>query len=51
MKDQGGGYAARYDATRGFYKIPQTQVDLSAGTIKQNNGWNGTEGFYASWTE
>lgn len=51
MKDQGGGYAARYDATRGFYKIPQTQVDLAAGSIKQNNGWNGTEGFYASWTE
>lgn len=51
MKDQVGGYAARYEATRGFYKIPQTQVDLAAGAIKQNAGWSGTEGFYASWTD
>lgn len=51
MKDQGAGYAARYEATRGFYKIPQTQVDLAAGSIEQNAGWNGTEGFYSAWSE
>lgn len=44
-----GGYVARYNATRGFYKIPQTQVDLSNGAYKQNAGWDGTEGFYGTW--
>ncbi len=49
MRDQGAGYAARYDATRGFYRIPGEQIDLAAGTLKQNPGWEGTEGFYSQW--
>lgn len=46
---QVGGYKARYQATNGFYKIPQEEVDLSNGTYKQNAGWDGTTGFYGSW--
>lgn len=44
-----GGYKARYNATNGFYKIPQEQIDLSDGAYKQNAGWEGTTGFYGSW--
>lgn len=51
MKEQGGGYASRYNATNGYYRIPQAQVSLSNGAIKQNSGWEGTSGFYASWQE
>lgn len=29
MKPFGGGYRARYQATRGFFKIPETQITLS----------------------
>lgn len=32
-------YAARYNATKGFYRIPKSQIDLSAGEYKQNAGW------------
>ena len=44
----GEGLAARYKATQGgFYRIPQGQINLSAGAYKQNPGWEGTEGFYS----
>lgn len=33
------GYAARYNATKGFYRIPKNQIDLSGGEYKQNAGW------------
>lgn len=46
---QGGGYSARYNATNGFFRIPQTQIDLSAGAYKQNAGWEGTTGRYNAW--
>lgn len=46
---QGGGYSARYNATNGFFRIPQTQIDLSAGAYKQNAGWEGTSGRYNGW--
>ena len=49
MRDQGEGYVARYNATNGYYKIPETQVDLSNGGLKQNPGWEGTTGYYGSW--
>lgn len=49
MKDQGDGYVARYKATKGYYRIPQAQVDLSNGSIKQNAGWDGTTGYYSQW--
>ena len=34
-----GGYAARYNATAGFFKIPETEVSLSNGALVQNEGW------------
>lgn len=49
MRDQGDGYVARYNKTQGFYKIPQEQIDLAGGALKQNAGWEGTEGSYAQW--
>lgn len=49
MKDQGDGYVARYNATKGYYKIPANQVALSNGELKQNAGWEGTTGYYGSW--
>ena len=32
-------YATRYNATKGFYRIPKSQIDLSGGLYKQNAGW------------
>lgn len=49
MKDQGDGYVARYKATNGYFKIPNTQVRLSNGGLKQNAGWEGDAGYYGSW--
>jgi hypothetical protein len=49
MKDQGDGYVARYKATKGYYRIPQAQIDLSGGAYKQNAGWDGTTGYYSQW--
>ncbi|MCD7975988.1 MAG: RagB/SusD family nutrient uptake outer membrane protein [Tannerellaceae bacterium] len=43
----GGGYSARYNATRGFYKIPESQVTLSQYLV-QNPGW-GSEAEFAGW--
>ena len=45
----GGGYRARYNATAGFQKIPENQVDLSEGGIKQNPGWEGADSQYTGW--
>ena len=45
----GGGYAARYKATAGFCKIPESQVYLSEGGIKQNAGWEGADTNYTAW--
>lgn len=42
-----GGYAARYKATAGFAKMPETQ--LSLGTVVQNPGWEGAISDYAGW--
>lgn len=32
-------YAKRYNETKGFYRIPKAQIDLSGGKYKQNAGW------------
>jgi len=45
----GGGYAARYVATGGFFAIPQSQIDLSNGVLKQNPGWGTTANEYTGW--
>ena len=42
-----GGYAARYNATAGFQKMPETQVSL--GTVKQNDGWTDASSEYNGW--
>ncbi len=49
MKSQAGSFASRYNETKGYYRIPKSQVDLSNGSIKQNQGWEGSNGYYASW--
>ena len=41
-----GGYAARYNATAGFFKIPETQILLNEGKVKQNAGYEGADGEY-----
>lgn len=44
-----GGYAARYKATRGFFKIPEGQISLSDNVLKQNAGWTDNTSEYAGW--
>lgn len=50
MKDQMAGYAARYQATRGFFMLPSSEVDLSNGVLKQNPGW-GTDAIFVNWVD
>ncbi len=42
-----GGYAARYNATAGFFKIPESQISLSTA-LQQNPGW-GSDAEYNGW--
>jgi hypothetical protein len=35
---------ARFDKTKGFLPIPETQISLSNGVLQQNDGWNTTDG-------
>ena len=42
-----GGYAARYKATAGFQKMPDTQIAM--GAVVQNAGWTGSESEYQGW--
>jgi hypothetical protein len=45
------GYSARYDATKGFFPIPQSQIDLSEGLLKQTAGYSLTGlGLYRGWS-
>jgi len=46
-KAHNGGYAARYNATAGFQKIPDNQISL--GYIKQNEGWTTSDSEYTGW--
>ncbi|MBQ2523572.1 MAG: RagB/SusD family nutrient uptake outer membrane protein [Prevotella sp.] len=46
-KAHNGGYIARYNATAGFQKMPETQIAL--GTVKQNDGWSDASSEYAGW--
>lgn len=50
MKDQGAGYAARYEATKGFMPIPLSELELSGGMLKQNPGWDASA-LFVSWNE
>jgi hypothetical protein len=49
MKPQQGGAPARYQATQGFMPIPQSEIDLADGALKQNPGWDIPP--FVSWTE
>lgn len=49
MKAFGGGYRARFEKTKGFWPIPQSQIDLSDGVLKQNEGWGTPEAEYTGW--
>lgn len=40
------GYSARYDETKGFFPIPQSQINLSNGLLEQIEGWRDGEGLY-----
>ena len=42
-----GGYVARYNATAGFQKMPETQIAL--GTVQQNDGWTAADAEYTGW--
>lgn len=45
----GGGYAARYNETGGFYPIPDTEISLSDGVLEQNDGWDNSTSEYSGW--
>lgn len=50
MKDQGAGYKARYEATYGFRPIPRSEISLSNGVLKQNEGWtDAASAQYTGW--
>ena len=48
-KKQEVGYSDRYNATAGFFKIPETEISLSNGKIKQNPGWDDASANYNAW--
>jgi len=45
----GGGYASRYQATNGFFPIPESEIALSDGVLKQNAGWGDGSSLYTGW--
>lgn len=49
MASYGGGWAARYTATGGFWPIPQTQITRSGGVLTQNKGWETSDAVYMGW--
>ncbi len=42
------GYSARYDQTKGFFPIPESQIKLSNGKLQQTVGFR-NEGRYPGW--
>lgn len=48
-KSFGGGYKARYNATKGFFPIPENQIALSEGVLTQNEGWGTSAAEYTGW--
>lgn len=43
-------YASRLKETQGYWAIPQTEIDLSNGVLKQNQGWS-TAALFTDWTK
>ena len=48
-KEFDGGWVARYQETKGFYPIPESQINLSDGVLTQNDGWGTGTSDYAGW--
>ncbi len=49
MRGFGGGYRARYQATGGFWPIPNNEILLSDGVLTQNAGWGTPEAEFPGW--
>jgi len=49
QKNFGSGYANRYNETKGFFPLPYSEIQLSAGVLTQTPGWGGTEHEYHGW--
>ena len=49
MRAFGGGYRARFEATGGFWPIPESQIQLSEGVLVQNQGWGTPAAEYTGW--
>lgn len=43
-----GGYATRYNATAGFFKIPEGELSLNSQLV-QNQGWTDATSEYGGW--
>jgi hypothetical protein len=48
VNKDGSTYVQRYEATRGFFSIPNDQIILSDGLYKQNDGWDNSS-LYTGW--
>lgn len=49
MKAFGGGYKARYNATKGFFPIPESEIALSNGVLTQTEGYGDASSQYTGW--
>lgn len=49
MRAFGGGYSARYQATGGFWPLPESQIQLSEGVMTQNAGWGTPTAEFPGW--
>ena len=44
-----GKYVERYRATNGFFPIQKAQVDITAGLLEQNPGWDDASANFSGW--
>jgi hypothetical protein len=44
----GNSFSKRYKETRGFFRIPETEINLSEGVLEQNPGWDGDSWMFVS---
>jgi hypothetical protein len=49
MKNFGSGYGSRYNETRGFFPLPQQEVNLSDGVLTQTQGWGTAAQEFPGW--
>lgn len=49
MRAFGGGYRTRFEATGGFWPIPESQISLSNGVLTQNKGWGTAAAEFPGW--